>query len=388
MVLQLAGAVLFCYHCLLRFLSLVSFLQEAPTMSSHHTHRTLAGLMTALALSGFAWAEDKPAAPPDRPVERASLTLRLSGPYVHDNLAVYLIHGSGPMKGRKLLTLDEALEQKKVVVHETKNVNELAIDNNSTEEVFIQAGDIVKGGKQDRLIAMDLLVPAKASKVPLAAFCVERGRWGKRGAPTGNCFEDEEEESFSRSAAQVPSRGLKIAARSARSQAEVWENVAKAQAKLSASVGGSVKAAKSESSLQLTLEHEKLVAALAACEKALVGCVEGKDDVIGLAIAVNGTMDSADVYGSHELFLKLWPKLLRASAVEALAEREKGKKLEAPRLEAVQAWLADAEQGKRSDKTVNQRLAEVRLESDRSVLFETVDREQKGACLRRSYVAK
>jgi hypothetical protein len=103
---------------------------------------------------------------------------------------------------------------------------------------------------------------------------------------------------------------------------------------------------------------------------------------------INGTVSSADVYGSHELFLKLWPKLLRASAVEALSEVQKGKKFAVPKIDVVQAWLADVEKGKRTDKDVGKRLTEVSLETDKTLLFETLDREQKGACLRRSYLAK
>ena len=72
---------------------------------------------------------------------------KLSGPYTHDNLTIYLIHGEDQLQGKTLLTLEEALEQKKVVVHETQQVNELAIENTSDEDVFVQSGDIIKGGR-------------------------------------------------------------------------------------------------------------------------------------------------------------------------------------------------------------------------------------------------
>jgi hypothetical protein len=317
---------------------------------------------------------------PAKPVERPALKLRLSGPYTHENLTVFLIHGDDPMKGRKLLTLDEALEQKKIVVHETKEVNKLTVENASNVEVFIQAGDIVKGGQQDRLIAVDLIVPPKSGKVALESFCVESGRWGMR--------DGEESDKFGSSKKAVSDKGTKLAARSARSQRGVWDKVAQTQAKLTEKVGADVKSGKSETSLQLTLEHKKLLEAVAAYEKALKDCVKDSDDVIGLAIAVNGEMNSGDVYASHELFLKLWPKLLQASAVEAIGERTKGKKFEPATLAAARAWVADAEKGKRSDVEINRRLTEVRLDGKKIALFETIDREQKGACLRRSYVAK
>ena len=42
---------------------------------------------------------------------------------------------------------------------------------------------------------------------------------------------------------------------------------------------------------------------------------------MGYVFAVNGKINSADIYPSNGLFRKMWPKLLRASATEALGER-------------------------------------------------------------------
>jgi hypothetical protein len=351
-------------------------------MSMSQAARTFAGLMAALALCAYAAAQDKskPEPPPVKLVERPAVALRLSGPYAHGNLTVFLIHGDDQMKGRKLLTLDEALEQKKVVVHETKDVNQVAVENVSNEEVFIQSGDIVKGGQQDRLLALDLIVPPKSGKLPLESFCVESGRWAMR--------QGEAVDTFGSSKAAAPTKDLKAACRSDRSQRGVWDNVALAQKKLSENVGTNVKSGKSESSLQLTLENKKLIEMVAAYEKALKGCVADKTDVVGLVIAVNGKMNSGDMYASHDLFVKLWPKLIQASAVEAVTELKKDTKFDAVSLDVAKAWLAEVEKGKRADREINKRLAEVRQESEKSLLFETVDREPKGAVLRRSYIAK
>src|SRR5258705_10472323 len=79
------------------------------------------------------------------------------------------------------ITLQEALAQKKVIVYETKEVNELAIKNLSNQDVYVQAGDIVRGGDQARMISMDFILPPKFGRMPIAAFCVESGRWSKRG---------------------------------------------------------------------------------------------------------------------------------------------------------------------------------------------------------------
>src|SRR5687767_8291627 len=90
---------------------------------------------------------------------RADQAARISGPFTHENLAVYFVHGSS-VTGAVPLTLQEALAKGQVQVVETGRVNELQIENTGAEQVFIQAGDIVKGGKQDRVLTVSLLLPA------------------------------------------------------------------------------------------------------------------------------------------------------------------------------------------------------------------------------------
>src|SRR5256885_13276385 len=105
---------------------------------------------------------------------------RISGPLVHENLAVYFIHGkSAP--GKVPLTLEEAMASGTVKVRETSNVNQLEIENIGDDEVFVQSGDIVKGGKQDRTLMVSLLLPPRSGSIPIASFCVEEGRWTARG---------------------------------------------------------------------------------------------------------------------------------------------------------------------------------------------------------------
>src|SRR5438309_9320895 len=143
---------------------------------------------------------------------------RLEGPFTQGNLTVFLIHGRDKIKGQTFITLQEALVQKKVIVRETRSVNELTIENVSGEEVYVQSGDIVKGGQQDRMMAVDLILPPRSGKITISAFCVENGRWSKRGS--------EEVTVFNSSANVIAGRDLKLAAKSAESQGEVWRQVA------------------------------------------------------------------------------------------------------------------------------------------------------------------
>jgi hypothetical protein len=214
----------------------------------------------------------------------------------------------------------------------------LSVDNTSPDtDVFIMAGDVVKGGKQDRAIAYDLIIPSKSGNLPLPSFCVEAGRWRKRGA--------EADGQFGCSDSQICSRGLKVALNESRQQGEVWKEVAEAQKKLSDNVGKQVNAASSPTSLQLALEDKDLKEKLAGYDRALAGVIKDKKDVVGVVVVINGEVSGAESFCSAELFGKLWPKLLKSATAEALAEFRADKKFEVPDAGKVTAFLADAAKG-------------------------------------------
>ena len=294
---------------------------------------------------------------------------------------MFLIHGKDRIKGQTFITLQEALVQRKVIVRETRSVNELSIENISSEEVYVQSGDIVKGGQQDRMMAVDLILPPRSGKIPISAFCVENGRWSKRGS--------EEVTVFNSSANVIAGRDLKLAAKNAESQGEVWRQVAVAQDKLSANTGTRVNGAASPTSFQLALENKQVQASADSYVKALGGIVDGKTDVIGYVFAINGKINSADVYASSSLFKKLWPKLLQASAIEAVAELRRGEKFAAPPADAVQGFLDDSPKGTdEKQKDVSSRVQMVTRESKENVFFETRDRAKSDTWVHRNYIKK
>ena len=282
----------------------------------------------------------------------ASAEYRISGPYTHENLSIFLIHGNGG--GRNYLTLKDAVAQKKVVVSETKKVNELAVENVSGEPVFIQGGDIVKGGQQDRVISNDFVLPSKSGKVPVSAFCVENGRWTQRGAESPRVFAS--------SSDMIATKDLKMAVKAKKSQTEVWREVANTQAALGVA---SVSVSASPTSLQLTLESKAVSKAIDGYLKALSSVTTHKPDVVGFAFAISGDVNSADVYSSPALFTAMW--------------------FEPPTPETVNAFLRDAEDGRQSTVDVDQRVKLVTLESDKQVLFES--REGAG-WIHRNYIKK
>ena len=367
-------------------------------------------LAVSVATFAFAWPYQAKA---------GSETQRLSGPYTHDNLTIYFVHGrsaGGPVP----LTLEEALDKGTVTVHETGSVGQLAIENTGKDEVLIHAGDIVKGGQQDRVLTTTMVLKPNSGKVPLDAFCVEQGRWSARGK--------EDAKRFASSKEMMPSREAKLAMKAksraepavsagidrevlsdnadpstaniaqprvqvgpgrpaggVNPQGEVWKNVAGIQAALSANLGAKVNSETSESSLQLALENEKVNAARKAYLDALQPTIEKESDIVGYVFAVNGRINSADVYSSNALFRKLWPRLIKASATEALGAKSADAKTEAPAAEAVELFLTAAASGNSTEHEPAIGMTLKVRDSDKAVDFETLGAD--GALVHRNVLA-
>ena len=306
--------------------------------------------------------------PPIESVDLNSVGENISGPYVHKNLTVFLIHGKDKLTGKTPVTLEEALEKRIVTVHETGDVNELQVENISDkEEVYIQAGDIVKGGRQDRVLAVDLIVPARSGRMPIDSFCVESGRWSRRG--------NEPNVRFDSSTETVATKDLKLAAKQSKDQGQVWARVEQAKEKLTAATNANVSSNASNSSLPLALENHRVVSNAGEYTKALADIVKGKPDVIGFVFAINGEINSADVYGSSSLFQKLWRRLLKATAIEAVAESHGENKNQAVTAEQMKTFLSETAAAKIAEqRAVTERITMVTRETENTVLIESHDR--------------
>ena len=335
-------------------------------MKIQHITRALAAVLMVVAGVGLAGAQ--------------TADYRISTPYTYKNLSIFLIHGKDESKKSNVLTLQEAMERKLFVVYETSEVNELEVENLSKElDVFIQSGDIVKGGKQDRILAVSIIIPARSGRVSIQAFCVESGRWTKRG--------NEEAGKFTSSNDRIVTKDLKMAANGARSQSEVWSQVSEAQERLAKNLGTTVKDGTSSSSLQLSLENRRVVATVDDYVRNLSGVINGKSDVIGYAMAINGKINSADVYVSNALFKKLWLKMLKASATEAVSE-SRGVRLADPvKQNDIKAFIADSDRAAAKDQMLSSGTTLRTREDKENVMYEARDEKTK-TIVHRSYVKK
>lgn len=304
---------------------------------------------------------------------------RISGPFTHANLTVFLVHGEAALFDDPYVTLEEALDRKQVVVGETGTVRVLQIENlGADSDVFVQAGDIVRGGLQDRTFSHDFVVPAKSGAVSVPSFCVEAGRWRRRRA--------ESTREFSSSKYHLMSKKQRLAAKLGLSQGELWNLVAERQAKLSKSLDDDVRDEASFSSLELTLDHAKVREGREAYRQALGSLPDGQNDVVGFAFAVNGHLNSAELYGSNALFRKMWKKLFESAANEALSERDEPQATQ-PATEAdVRALLDACASGPTAVRRVTDRVTTFTRRDAKNVLFETKDDKLPTPWVHRNYI--
>jgi hypothetical protein len=171
-------------------------------------------------------------------------------------------------------------------------------------------------------------------------------------------------------------------------QGSVWQEVDMLQEQLAKKVGGRVRAPQSQSSLQLTLENNRVSTRAADYVRELSPIVQAQDDAIGYAFAINGQLQGAELYAAHGLFQKQWQKLLHANAIEAIADLEKGKQVDPVEPSAVASCLQDGEKGQAVTREVSKRVRLLWRETKRSILLETRDQARQDAWLHKTYVAK
>jgi hypothetical protein len=305
---------------------------------------------------------------------------RISGPFTHANLDLFLIHGRETWHGPQLLTLQEAMDRGLAIVSET-GTPQLILENRSDMPIYIQSGDIVKGGQQDRVLPYDMIVPPGQAASLVAVFCVEQGRSSVRGTESVG--------RFSAATDQLPGRDLRLAALYHRSQTQVWHGVRAVQANLSRSLGHSAVSSESPTSLQLTLESPDVQRHIHHYVNALQSALDGKQDVIGMVVAINGRIESADIYASGDLFRQLWPRALKAHAIAALAA-EDGREISHPFVQpdAVRAFLQDDGPGCLSRIALTTHVHLIQDDRARAVLFDTCDRRNRNLVVHRIVLGK
>lgn len=206
----------------------------------------------------------------------------------------------------EFLTLDAALDSGAARVLETGDVNELALENTSDKPIFVLAGEVLQGGRQDRIIGRDLVI-APGEKAPLASFCVEQGRWSAHA-------DDPDKGAHFGSAKALANAPVRFAAQVEADQGRVWANTAAVNASLAATPETGTYLASLEKA-----EGNAEVDEIAGRILEALGRARG---VRGLVVAVDpdaeGELICAEVFGGEALYRSLEAKLVRAYALDAV----------------------------------------------------------------------
>lgn len=112
--------------------------------------------------------------------------------FTYGNMRVYPVYANDAFElinknSDNFITLKDALDKKKIKISENNSNNEsaevniLSIQNLSDDSIMILGGEIIEGGKQDRMIADDVIIAPHTSKTRLKVYCVEHGRWTTKG---------------------------------------------------------------------------------------------------------------------------------------------------------------------------------------------------------------
>lgn len=276
---------------------------------------------------------------------------RVLAPIESGNLLLFpVVRANGrAASGTPFLTLDEGLKNGSVEVTEAgkvrglvrnrnngpvifpdrfrgDQVNTLVLVNNSNKPLLLLAGEIVTGGKQDRVIAKDRIVPPGSDPIDLSVFCIEPGRWVESSAVFG-------------ASAKAPFASFMVQptvrqrAMVSKDQQQVWNSVHGSISGIAAAPGPSggpmipapppttTSYAKAMQSDEFKAKVDDAAAPLMKSRDEIMAQLR-KEGAVGVVVAVRGEIVWADLFSSTDLLSLYWTKLVRSYAAESLAPGE------------------------------------------------------------------
>ena len=288
----------------------------------------------------------------DRGIGEFRESWRVLDPITRRNLSIYPVVSALKVDTSRFLTLDQGLAKGEVRIAERgelqdamyrrrggrdwppmteerpqyqgASVNELMLVNMSDRPLLLLAGEVVSGGKQNRIIGADVIVPPKSDPLPLSVFCVEHGRWSSSpgGFGAGGFIAHPE----IRKEAQVN-----------KSQSGVWGSVARSEQALAAPASPTSSYLDTVNSPQAKRALDEAAASIDEQYERELRSKVGGSGAVGVVVAINGEIVWSDIFPSAELFRQYWPKLLRSYVLEA--EGHSKKFSDPPSTKTAQAFL-------------------------------------------------
>lgn len=273
---------------------------------------------------------------------------KILAPITHGDLTIFPVVSAKVHDTSDFITLDEGIRSGDVVVTEVGNlhstmrrrppyqvrpyggaeVNRLVLVNNSKHPLILLAGEVVTGGKQDRVVGKDRIVPAESDPVDLSVFCVEHGRWTETSGK------------FDTHASVMLQPSVRMKAMADQDQQKVWDEVGRSRAEMSAKVtaaapivsgGGAAdnrtlyvgqlnsttSYAKARENAAVKAQVDSIVEPMQKSYESVIKQLRNQN-AVGVVVAVKGHIVWADMFASSALLAKYWPKLLDSYATEAL----------------------------------------------------------------------
>jgi hypothetical protein len=317
----------------------------------------LAVLITGFTVISAAFAGDSGSLP------ATTNDYKILAPITHGDLTIFPVVSAKSHDTSDFITLDEGIRSGDVIVTEVGNlhstmrrrppyqtrpyqgaeVNRLVLVNNSKHPLILLAGEVVTGGKQDRVVGKDRIVPAESDPVDLSVFCVEHGRWIETSTK------------FDTHASVMLQPSVRMKAMADQDQQKVWDEVGRSRqamaaaipAKPSADVSGNLGSgsaggigsgsgpaehdrmeafaqlnsttsyAKARDNVVVKQQVESITEPMQKSYESVIKQLRNQN-AVGVVVAVKGHIVWADMFASSALLAKYWPKLLDSYATEAL----------------------------------------------------------------------
>jgi ARG and Rhodanese-Phosphatase-superfamily-associated Protein domain len=222
------------------------------------------------------------------------------------------------------LTLDEALQNEVVDVTEISeggSVPTLKVSNRSEQLLFLMSGEQLQGAKQNRVLNVSIIVAAN-SDLPIPVSCVEAGRWRYQSHKFSSSGTSSHSYLRAQMSRQVTESYRQKGTPQSKQQA-VWSEIARKLGKMES---------RSPSSA-LNQVYQDLESKLSTFVDSAAPA-----DCSGAVFAFGGRVVGMDMFDNSDTFQKLWPKIVRSYAIDAMEEQEPSQTT--PR--EVAAWLEQA----------------------------------------------
>lgn len=228
-------------------------------------------------------------------------TLEVGEPVYYENLTVIPLYSTRIRDHARYTTLDGALEKGWLEITEVGggNVPKVKVTNRSGNHIYIMGGEILSGCRQDRIVGRDVLLRPGAKNVIVPVYCVEQGRWTY-----------ESDEFYSKKNLGTSRLRAESQKASGSAQSDIWGEVRVMIERSGISSGSG--------SFQDVYESDPARRRIARVEDKMGQIPRLYPDAIGVIVAVGDEIVSADIFANPYTFTKLWPKVLKSSALAVI----------------------------------------------------------------------